>query len=206
MKQVIAFIDGLNLYHTILKVDNGKYRWLDVKSLCQSFLKQDTEVLNTIYYFTALAEWDLGKVERHKTYIKALQYTSIKIVLGNFKKVTRRCRGECRKDYKTYEEKETDVNIAIHLFAQGGLDKYDKIMLVSGDTDLTPAVKMVKEYCPQKEIHVILPADSRSYSLRTAADQASKIKGKNLHKSQFPDVITTSIEETIYKPSKWFLP
>ena len=58
MKQVIAFIDGFNLYHTILKVDDGRYRWLDVKGLCQSFLKKDTEVLATVYYFTAFAEWN----------------------------------------------------------------------------------------------------------------------------------------------------
>lgn len=66
--RITAFIDGLNLYHSLPK----KYKWLDLKKLCQTFIKK-TEKLNNIYYFTALAQWNERKVKKHKEYIKALE-------------------------------------------------------------------------------------------------------------------------------------
>jgi uncharacterized LabA/DUF88 family protein len=41
----------------------------------------------------------------------------------------------------TYEGKETDVNIATALHNDAALDRYDTALLVSGDSDLTRAVR-----------------------------------------------------------------
>ncbi len=144
-----AFIDGLNLYHSLPK----RYKWLDLKRLCQFFLKK-SDTLTDIYYFTALAKWNEGKVKRHKRYIKALETVGVKVIYGNFKTVTRKCRN-CLKEYKTFEEKETDVNVGLHLLNSAYQNQFDKFLLLTADSDLIPAIKMVLEYFPNKESHIL---------------------------------------------------
>jgi hypothetical protein len=56
--------------------------------------------------------YDAKKCKRHKVLIKALQYAGVKVVLGEFKDKDRSCP-LCKKSYRTKEEKQTDVNIAL---------------------------------------------------------------------------------------------
>ena len=72
------------------------------------------------------------------------------------KRVTKKCR-KCYKKYQTFEEKETDVNIALYLLRMAFQNKFDKFFLIIGDTDLIPAVKMIREYFPNKKSHIIIP-------------------------------------------------
>ena len=186
--KVIAFIDGFNLYHSLAaNSETKKYRWLDLEKLCHLFVRK-SEILVKVYYFTALAKWDQGKMARHKEYIKALETTNIQVVHGNFKYVTKKCR-ECHKQYQTFEEKETDVNIALHLLKLAFQNEFDKFFLMTGDSDLIPVLKMIREHFPNKRSHIIIPINGRAWSLKNIADNSSKIKTRHLKNSLFPDVI-----------------
>lgn len=55
------------------------------------------------------------------------------------------------------EEKETDVNIALQIVLDAEDDLYDRMILVSADTDLVPAIKKIQERHPDKEITVYAP-------------------------------------------------
>ena len=199
--KITAFIDGFNLYHSLAEnPETKKYRWLDLKKLCQFFLKQ-SESLTDVYYFTALAKWDGGKIERHKEYIKALETTDVQVVHGNFKRVTKKCR-KCYKKYQTFEEKETDVNIALYLLKLAFQNKFDKFFLITGDSDLIPAVKMLREYFPNKKSHIIIPINGRAWSLKHIADSNSKIKMRHLQDSLFSNTIHSKYG-TISKPKEW---
>ncbi|WP_142838904.1 NYN domain-containing protein, partial [Klebsiella pneumoniae] len=62
------------------------------------------------------------------------------------------------------EEKETDVNIAISMYRllskQQNLEadaRIAQIVLVSADTDMTPALKAIKEDFPEITVGIILP-------------------------------------------------
>ena len=201
MIKTTAFIDGFNLYHSLPeKLGVKKYRWLDLKKLCQMFIKQ-AETLTDIYYFTAFAKWNEGKVVKHKEYIKALETTGVQIIYGNFKNVTKKCR-KCYKEYKTFEEKETDVNIALYLLKLAFQNKFENFCLLTGDTDLIPAIKVTREYFPNKKSQVILPIGSRSSSLKDIADKNSKIKIHHLENSLLPNVIHSKYG-TISKPKSW---
>ena len=201
MKKVTAFIDGLNLYHSLdLNQQTKQYRWLDLKKLCQCFIKQ-SETLTDVYYFTALAKWNEGKITRHKQYIKALETTDVQVIYGHFKRVTKKCR-ECYKEYRTFEEKETDVNIGLHLLRTAFQNKFDKFLLLTGDTDLIPVIKMIRKYFPNKESHIISPIDSYARSFKAISDRHSKIKKKHLHKSEFPPTIHLE-HGSIIKPKTW---
>jgi uncharacterized LabA/DUF88 family protein len=148
LNRIKIFIDGFNLYHVL---DNHReyhqYKWLDFSKLASLFIKRDEQIVG-INYFTALATWNPGKVERHKIFITALRSRSIKVIYGQFQKVTKRCRGTCGEKYETHEEKKTDVNIAIDILKSAVLDEYDTAMIISADSDLIPVVEAVRELFP----------------------------------------------------------
>ena len=194
--RVSAFIDGLNLYHSLPK----QYRWLNLKKLCQAFLKK-SKALNHIYYFTALALWNEGKVRKHKKYIEILEASSIQVIYGNFKKVTRKCRN-CHRKYQTFEEKETDVNMGLYLLNATYQHQFDKLLLLTADSDLMPAIKTIKKYFPNKKSHIILPVNAKSEDLKNNSDQTSQIKMPQLNLSLFPDTVHLK-SDIISKPEGW---
>jgi tetratricopeptide (TPR) repeat protein len=95
--------------------------------------------------------------------VRALEATGVEVVLGEFKKKTRRCR-QCGKDYNTFEEKETDVNIALRVLELAAQDEFDVGIVISGGSDLVPVVQSVRRVAPAKTIGVLLPMGQRSES------------------------------------------
>lgn len=199
MKRVSFFIDGFNLYHSLIDF-TPEYRWLDLNKLCSSFLKEDEQVEN-IYYFTALS-WKVDKIERHKTYMKALRTTGVKPILGEFKQVERHC-SHCNQKYIAHEEKRTDVNIAMWLFEDGMKDLYDKAVIISGDSDLIPPIEKIQQNFPNKKIGVIIPLGRRAKQIQQTADFSSKIDRKKLRESLLPDKIELSDGCYLYPPKGW---
>lgn len=63
------------------------------------------------------------------------------------------------KAFKKVEEKKTDVKIAIDLVNTARDGKYNKIYLLSTDSDFIPAVEYIKENCPNVKIYIVAPAD-----------------------------------------------
>ena len=136
MEKVIAFIDGFNLYHSLRENGCNHLKWLNYCSLADAFVLKSKETLVKVIYFSALVSWDPNKEARHKLYIRALETQGVEVVLGKFKRVTKTCRADCKKQYQTFEEKETDINIAVRMMLEASKNTVDKILLFSGDSDM----------------------------------------------------------------------
>ena len=202
MKRILALVDGFNLYHSMAdRKDLSKYKWLNLRKLIECFTIDNEEIVNIIY-FSAYAFWKPERVIRHQTYVNALRTVNVKPVMSEFKRKTLKCK-LCKKVYTTYEEKQTDVQIAINLFREGMNDSYDKAMIVSGDSDLIPAIEAVKSKFPAKTIHILFPPKRAIESLKQVADQYSKIKEKHLASSQFSDTIKLDNNKSLIKPIEW---
>ena len=201
MEKVIFFIDGFNLYHALANERFYRYKWLDLSGLAKKFITKNDKI-EDIYYFTALATWSPGKVRRHKTFIKAQEINGTRIIYGEFKKRDKHCR-ICKKTYQTYEEKQTDVNIAIQLFKLAIQDKYDKALIISGDSDLIPSIAAVKSTFPNKQIGVIIPIGRRAELLKRTCDFYMKMKEKHLKASMLPDVINLGNSKKLERPQRW---
>lgn len=67
--------------------------------------------------------------------------------MGDFKEKDRFYKN-CKTYFKSYEEKQTDVNIGIYLIKEAFEDNYDTAILVTNDTDLIPAIRMLKKHIP----------------------------------------------------------
>ena len=214
MARVAFLIDGFNLYHAldfspvhlrpwINPHRYRKYKWLDLRKLAELYtgiIAGDT--VESIHYFTALAFWNPNKVSRHQIYINALKNEGVQEVMGEFKTRTKHCN-TCGLDFTTHEEKQTDVNIAVTLFRLAVEDSYDKVILISGDTDVLPAIRLVQSKFPEKKVGVVIPIGKASESLKNAADFHYRMRETHLQSCQFADPYTLASGTVLTRPATW---
>jgi uncharacterized LabA/DUF88 family protein len=101
------------------------------------------------------------------------------------------------------EEKQTDVNMALRLLVRAIQERYDKAIIISGDTDLLPAVKIVRSVFPNKQIGLVIPIGRASEDFKQQADFHYKMREHHLAKSVFPDPLILSDGSTLNKPPSW---
>ena len=207
-------IDGFNLYHSVknasqdLNLSGKGTRWLNISSMCNSFLHAIGNNAQTtdIYYFSALAKhieaFKPDVVARHKSYIRCLEATGILVELSRFKKKRILC-DHCGQSIKRHEEKETDVAIAVKLLEILFLDLCDTAVLVTGDTDVIPAVKATQRLFPHKEIAFLLPYKRHNKELVDLVEKHFEIKKETYQRHQFSDPFTTKKGKQIIKPVSW---
>jgi uncharacterized LabA/DUF88 family protein len=66
-------------------------------------------------------------------------------------------------------------------------DRYDKAIIISGDTDVLPAVRLVQRDFPAKKIGVVIPIGKASENFRKAADFHYRMREKHLQVSLLVD-------------------
>lgn len=213
--RVITYIDGFNLYFGIrwqaikqgsLEKPNPswyRYLWLDLHAMCTRMLT-DRQELVAVKYFTAPITGSKGKQERQNAFLDALRtFPQIEIIFGRFEPERKEC-GRC--GYLAYhpQEKKTDVNIATALICDALNDKYDTAILVTGDSDLRPALDAVKSVRPDKRLILAFPPNRTSKELQDATQRPPiHIWEPLLRKSRLPDVIKRDGLPDIICPHKY---
>ena len=153
--RVSVYIDGFNLYHAIEKIRKNHLKWLNIYAFATSFLRQG-EALAGVHFFTALTYGDADKQARHIALMEALQATGVKVNRSDFKKAKKYCRTQDRY-CKFWEEKQSDVAIAISMISDAMSGATDRIVLVTADTDQIPAVQFIKNNYPHVELSLAIP-------------------------------------------------
>lgn len=190
MDRVISFVDGFNLYHSINNLNMNHLKWLDLWALSETFISKRTQKLENVFYFSAMAYWIPKSLVRHRKYIAALRASGVTTVLGKFKEKDRFCK-KCSNHWKGHEEKETDVNIALALLNLARLDKYDRALVISRDSDLAPAIRMVSQAFPKKRLTIVAPPlAGHSTELIEASTDKAKITISRLERSLFAKQVT----------------
>ncbi|MBD3297613.1 MAG: NYN domain-containing protein [candidate division Zixibacteria bacterium] len=210
MSRVSVFIDGFNLYHSMMSDrELRKSKWLDLSRMANSIVSKG-QTLTGIYYFTAYTPWDQAKRDRHKTYIRALEHSGVEVILGVFRLKPRKIkvRIEQRREvdlelrYNSFEEKRTDVNIAISLLKLAVSDHYDEAFIVSGDSDLVPAIsEVITSY--GKTVRIVIPPRQKAKELCSVATSRKKLQRLHFQKNQFPLTITPPKGPLIECPREW---
>lgn len=203
MKRISFFIDGFNVYHSLIyKRRYVKFLWLDYHALAQRYARKLNGSVANIFYFSALAYWNQGKVQRHNLFIDALKSRGVKVIMGNFKEKERFCNN-CHQFVMGHEEKQTDVNIALYLLNEAYNDTYDIAMIMTNDTDLIPAIKMLKRFFPKKRVGILFPIERWSDELKQNCHFFRHTRKSDYSKSQFPNTLTLSSGRVINKPAHW---
>jgi uncharacterized LabA/DUF88 family protein len=211
MNKVIFLVDGFNVYHSILRLkrDTGySTKWLDLASLCKSYIHlfgKDAR-LEAIYYFSAIPHYlsssDPDKIQRHENYIRCLESTGVHIELGRFKEKDVFCH-RCHSMILKHEEKETDVAIAIKLLEACFTNICDTAVIVSGDTDLSPAIKKCQDLFKDKKIVCAFPFARKNKELATLAPGSFSISKKQYIRHQLPNPVILTDGQKVYKPNSW---
>jgi uncharacterized LabA/DUF88 family protein len=203
MTRVVAYVDGFNLYYGLKAGYGRKYHWLDLQLLARSLLRPGQE-LRAVHYFTARAYGDSAGEGRQATYLDALANHSAKVRLveGRFQEKPQGCLS-CGARWITYEEKETDVNIAIAMLEGAVRDEYDSAILISGDSDLRPAVAAVKRICPEKRIIAAFPPRRHSMGLAQIVDGYVSISTTKVRNAQLPPKVVTARGVILERPVHW---
>lgn len=228
-----VYIDGYNLYYGRLRGTHLK--WLDVVSLFDDLLvhRSQNEKSAKVYFFTAhalatFASHGQASVEAQSAYHRALKAKHddrIEFIYGkhSFDKngtllptfidgqpYDRSVRSRVWKP----EEKKTDVNLALRMYRDAAMGLYDRMILVSNDSDAEPTLHALREDFPKLVVGVVMPlppADPGSHrrpsgSLANLADWTiNALTDEQLRKAQLPDVVPTK-KKAIKKPAHWFAP
>lgn len=206
--RVCFLVDGFNLYHSIIEASEvqpaASMKWLDLLALCRSYLSAigRDATLERIFYFSALPEWRPDKMARQAIYVAALKTTGVEVQLGRFKEKEVMCFS-CGATFKRHEEKETDVAVAVKLMELFLLNACDTVVLVTGDTDLAPAIRTAKVRWPEKKVWALFPFGRHNAELKAIAHGHIKIKANAYLKSQLPNPIKISDGELLWKPTGW---
>jgi uncharacterized LabA/DUF88 family protein len=211
MNRTVFIIDGFNLYHSVrdaARLLGGKgTKWLNIKALCESYLHLIGRgaSLEKVYYFSALAKHlessNPEVTRRHRTLLRCLEYSGVVVELSRFKKKTTRCE-HCSKMIVRREEKETDVALAARLFECFHTDECETAVIMSGDTDIAPAVRTAQKLFPNKEIAFAFPFGRKNKELTKLVQISFQMTKEQYNKHQFPDQIEVS-GRLLHKPKDW---
>lgn len=225
------FVDGYNLFYGVLA--GTPYKWLNLPALLTHIARVQNPESQTalVHYFTSSVLPHLatrGVESRHAqdTYIRALIANDVSVHYGRhrikhgtaprFISTDIRASRLDKVDIWDLEEKETDVHIAISMYRYLSRQREDKIddrigqlILVSADTDMTPALRAIREDFPDITVGIILPhregirrgvpgsLANNSHWIRRNITYAELIA------YQFPDRVPTGKSPAI-KPHYWY--
>lgn len=174
-----VFIDGYNLYYGLLH--GTRYKWLNVRALVEKVIgiQEPASVITSVQYFTSLVKPDLASrgvesLDAQKTYLRALIASGVLIVEGKHRLDKtlapeyiegERASRQRKVPIWQLEEKLTDVNIAISMYRMLSLQQKNlpedqqvkQVVLVSNDSDFSPALKAISEDFPHIQIGIIAP-------------------------------------------------
>jgi uncharacterized LabA/DUF88 family protein len=206
-------VDAFNWYFGIFQ-HHPEWKWLNAQSFFEA-LRLDEEVV-AVKFFTALVD-PLKHVstrrDRQKRYLKALgTLPKVKIILGKYQERTVTCQArDCmrRLEYQVPEEKKTDVNMAVNLLADAVRGLTDSMVIVSGDSDLEPAVEWVRQNYPHVKITVYIPVlederqQRRNDNYHRMGVTCKPLPLTDIPRHVFPATVRVSESETITRPAEW---
>jgi hypothetical protein len=225
-----CFVDGYNLFYGLL--GGTQYKWLDLQALLTHILRVEdpSSTLEAVSFFTSgvkpsLATRGIASKEAQDTYLRALIARGVHVFYGRHQlesgkaprfidKNTPASRANLVEIWKL-EEKETDVHIAISMYRlaarQSALppeQRIEQLVLVSADTDMTPALRAIHEDFPELRLGVILP--HREGIQRTVPGSLKQyahwmrnvVTNVELAEHQFPPRVSTR-KKPADKPDYW---
>ncbi len=227
--KTIVYIDGYNLFYGCLKHSNDK--WLDLYKLFESLLKNQSSEIDSLHikFFTAdikakvATNGDDARIAQ-QSYHRALEQLypeQISIIKGYYsldKAHLPVYKNPIDKNSKTevwrLEEKQTDVNIALHAYRDAAKDLAQQLVFVSNDTDLEPALLAIREdFAERHQIGVVIPVRKPKFNEKQRRPANNRLSDKanwtrrhildeELSASHLPDKIATR-KKPILKPKYW---
>jgi len=206
MRRLALYVDGFNFYHAVNDLRRPELKWVNLFRLAEELAKPSEKVVSVVY-FSAYATWLPDAYARHREYTSALQAAEVEVVMAHFKEKTVKCF-QCQSKWKSREEKETDVHLALRFLADAEDNVFDRGMLLTADSDLVPVVRMVKGRHPKKNIAVAAPPKrhSNGRNLKQVADGYFQVGTKKLEAALFPELVYDSEGKVVARRPEEYAP
>lgn len=154
-KRVGFYVDGFNFYHAVAALRRPDLKWMCYRDLAH-LLVDRTEAVEYLKIFSAYATHLRPSMLRHRVVVRAWEARGCECIMGEFKRKQVYCK-QCRTNTEHFEEKATDVNIAIHLLDDCRTNRCDVAYVMTTDSDIAPAIKLAAQVYPQIEIVTVAP-------------------------------------------------
>ena len=230
--RIAVYVDGYNLYYGRLR--GSTFKWLDLVQLIEDILvkRDQNESLEQVHLFTAhalatFATHGGASVEAQSAYHRALEARYGERFKVTYGKHSFDRDGSLLPEFlpgQPYdrskrtrvwhlEEKKTDVNLALCMYRDAVKGLYDRVILVSNDSDAEPALLALSEDFPHIMVGVVMPirppapgADVHRRVSGSLAKQADWIirhlTDEQLAVAQLPPLVSTR-KKAIRKPAHW---
>jgi hypothetical protein len=183
------YIDGFNLYHSILNLGEPHLKWLNLRKLGELIIDSSGEELGPVTFCTAFYPGDSQKRWRHEEYLNALRVVKVEPIMGHYIHEPMECF-KCNHVWERPTEKASDVNLALHLFNDARLDLYQTAYLLTADSDQAATAKMFRACFPNKRfITVSPPGRNISHNILAYSHGKVSLKKEHLEKSLFPPIV-----------------
>lgn len=201
------YIDGFNLYYWLKKTP---YRWVNLETLALNAISrpgQSNEVVAVKYFTARVADTrdDPDKSTRQDIYFQALRAAipSLQIVAGEFrrqKKPMPRALKGGKVGSKIWvwdtEEKGSDVNLAVELVNDCWQKIFDMAVVISNDSDLDRAVRIVKR--KGYTVGILVRGDADVVSLKKVSSFTKRLTEDSLKNALMPRNVSK-----VHIPPKW---
>lgn len=209
-QRVIVYVDGYNFYHglkEVAKQDKSwkKFYWLDMVAFFEKMVSSANRELVRVNYFSALRTSNKNEAQRQETFFSAnKQNPKFKLILGKYIKKDIKCR-YCNTLNATFEEKETDVRIATQIINDVYKDKCDISAIVTGDSDIVPAIELAYEIKTSHKIFVYAPPFRYSKKLSQLCNKSEKLLQfkSRFNQSMLPESISLPDGTVLARPANW---
>ena len=180
---------------------------LAIKYFTASILEQAAKASDSVSsqsrYHSALLKHHRGRVEIIPGYYSITQAKARIVDAASPKRWPRECQEVL---VWKLEEKQTDVNLALQLYHDVLTRQVDHVVVVTNDTDIAPALRMVRQHC-DAIVGLVVPTRDRVRVPNTElADQADWVRrhvtDDELANSQLPRVIGG--RKPTVKPISWY--
>ena len=216
MDRAIAYIDGFGFYNGFTK--HTKYKWCDLFQLCER-LVPECQIVRVKIFAGRPKNFanNPNANERQRAYFQALRIHSKNIVqtfeyrfakgTGSLPLTENLKNSEVKMvDVTRYQEKQADVDLAIHIVNDAAKNRYDKAIIFTNDVDFLGPIKMVRDEYSKKVIWVptaIPPKREPKGRIRKVSSETILINNDLLELCQLPPEIERDGKESLVRPLEW---
>lgn len=193
-----VYIDGFNLYHRIHDSRQNHLKWLDLSRLSRLICARHGTSLVKAAFFTAVPEEPIDVRDRHRTYNTALKSGAVQIVEGHH---------VIDPDSGKRTEKQTDINLALHLIRDAHDNLFDCAYILSSDSDQAATARMLKDWFPQKYlVGVSPPSNTVPDKIKTYADAHFDLTMLDIERCVFDYPLYGKTSREIPRPAAYATP
>lgn len=213
------YVDGFNVYYGCFKRQRRRCapadKWLDWRALAEKIAGADSTV-HQIHYFTAHVHRSTSDPDqnlRQELYFRAIDaIPGVQIHYGKHIPVTRLGQlvkpdpaslGVWPKQLVTiemFEEKGSDVNLAVKLVDDAWAKEVDRAIVLSNDTDLISAIKVARRHI---RVDVVSPQEFLAKELKKAASYSWTLDVALLRQCRMPVPQISRDGVLLYPPDSW---